>query len=41
LIPAAWASLPPHTNLPGVAGFMPRSFPIWNTTNEFYRIQVE
>ena len=41
LNPAAWSSVSPHTNLTGVAGFMTRSFPSGNTTNEFYRIKVE
>jgi hypothetical protein len=41
LNPAAWASLPPHTNLPGAAGSMTRSVSIGSTANEFFRIKVE
>ena len=37
----AWASVPSHTNLPGAACFMTRSFPGGDTTNESYRIKVE
>ena len=40
LNPAAWSSVPPHTNLPGVAGFMTRSL-LLGATNEFFRIKVE
>jgi len=41
LNPAAWSSLAPHTNLPGVAGSMTRSINLGPITNSFYRIKVE
>jgi hypothetical protein len=41
LNPAAWTSLPPHINLPGVVGSMTRSIPVGSATNEFFRIKVE
>ncbi len=41
LNPATWASLPPHTNLPGVAGSMTRNITLGGATSEYYRVRVE
>ncbi|CAN5804092.1 hypothetical protein BH11VER1_BH11VER1_02880 [soil metagenome] len=40
LLPGSWVSVPPHVNIPGLAGAMSRSVDTGGATSGFYRIKA-